>query len=283
MSPSSTFSPRLGVHLEISDDTELRASIGRFFQSQTINELQISDGITAFFEPQRSEHMVFGLHHRIRRGLAFRVEAYEKRMGNLRPRFENLLNNRVLLPELKPDRIRINPDGATARGIEFLLESSSLARLDWWVSYGWSAVSDRVDGRDIRRSWDQPHAIGGGLTLDAGGWDIGLALNYRSGWPTTPIGLAGVAGVEEVPVVTASSVNAARRGHSASLDLRFARAFALEQSTLSLTIELTNLFDRSNPCCTEYEIGDADEAGLLLLKELSYVPVVPSIGFLWQF
>jgi hypothetical protein len=52
---------------------------------------------------------------------------------------------------------------------------------------------------------------------------------------------------------------------------------------LTLTIELTNLFDRSNPCCTEYEIGDADEAGLLLLKELSYLPVVPSIGFLWQF
>ena len=52
-----------------------------------------------------------------------RVEAYRKRYSHLRPRFENFLNEVVILPELKPDRIRLAPAQARADGVELSLRS----------------------------------------------------------------------------------------------------------------------------------------------------------------
>jgi hypothetical protein len=61
------------------------------------------------------------------------------------------------------------------------------------------------------------------------------------------------------------------------------RTFELERSTLALSFELTNVLDRGNPCCIEYEVGEDDEAGQLLLKSLAYLPLVPSVGVRWSF
>jgi hypothetical protein len=65
--------------------------------------------------------------------------------------------------------------------------------------------------------------------------------------------------------------------------LLVSRSFEFERSMLALTFELTNLLDRANPCCVEYEIGEDDEAGQLLLKDLAYLPIVPSVGVRWSF
>ena len=79
-------------------------------------------------------------------GIDLRIEAYRKNYRSLRPRFENLLNTMVVLPELKPDRIRIAPDGAVARGVELSLNRMSGRPLFWWASYAWSKVEDRFGG-----------------------------------------------------------------------------------------------------------------------------------------
>ena len=64
----------------------------------------------------------------------------------LRPRYENLLGPLSLLPELRWDRVQIDPDSARAAGVEVLLSRKSGAHWNGWFNYAWSRVQDREDG-----------------------------------------------------------------------------------------------------------------------------------------
>lgn len=276
---SATREPRVGLRYAISDDTALRASVGRFFQIQGIDELQVNDGLGEYFAPQQADHVVLGLDRQLASGMNLRVEAYEKTMSDLRPRFENMLNSRVLLPELKPDRIRIAPASATARGLEVSLDGESGA-LQWWTSVGWSRVEDRLPEGDVLRSWDQTLTLNAGLLWRLDQWNFSTGLIYRSGWPTTRVFLNPDS---TLPTASAASRNGDRMPAYASMDVRLGRDFRFDRSSLSLFFELTNLLGRSNFCCIEYEVGDEEDLGLLVLDERAYLPRIPSVGFTWTF
>ena len=81
------------------NDNELRAAWGVVYQPQAVNELQVEDNVTQFFEPERSEQFVVGYTRRFARGLSLRVDVYDKEYSDLRPRFENLLDPMQLIPE----------------------------------------------------------------------------------------------------------------------------------------------------------------------------------------
>lgn len=273
--------PRLGVRYRIGDRTSLVASRGRFEQTQAIHELQVSDGEQRYFPPQRSRHSVLGVEHELAGGIRLRFEAYEKDMSRLRPRFENLLQSQTLLPELKPDRVRISPDSARARGFEVLVQDGRAARLDWWASYSHARVSDRLHGTQVLRSWDQPHALSGGLGWETPLWNVSIAAIHRSGWPRTAI-LELDDG--DVPRIVAGARNGERAGAFRTLDIRVTRAFPLRRGELSAFLELTNALDRDNECCVEYEV-ERDSLGEpeLGLSPLGYLPRVPSLGVVWAF
>ncbi|NNC63231.1 MAG: TonB-dependent receptor, partial [Gammaproteobacteria bacterium] len=277
---SSTLSPRIGLRYRLAERTYLRGSLGRFYQSQAVNELQVEDGVDRFFEPQQSDHFVLGIEHAFPEGLSLRIEAYEKRMRRLRPRFENLLNTLALLPELKPDRIRISPNQAQARGFEILLSQQLSYPLTWWLGYSHAWVKDTIAGEKVFRSWDQTHALSAGLNWDTPTWNVGLGLIARSGWPTTPVTLDASG---PVPVAVPGGRNSGRVGYYRSADLRLTRKFELERGSLDVFIEINNLLGRENPCCLEYEILEEDEGGGLELQMLDYLPMIPSIGFIWRF
>ena len=45
-------------------------------------------------------------------------------------------------------------------------------------------------------------------------------------------------------------------------------------------LEITNLYDRANPCCTEYSLLPD---GSLASREAHWLPLVPSLGAVWRF
>lgn len=51
-------SPRLGLAYDINDSARGRLSLGRFYQPESIQELQALDGLTSFFKPQHSDQVV---------------------------------------------------------------------------------------------------------------------------------------------------------------------------------------------------------------------------------
>ena len=276
---SDSLAPRIGLRYRLGERSFVRASWGRFHQSQTINELQVEDGVDRFFAPQQADHSVIGFEHETETGLELRFEVYEKRMQTLRPRFENLLNSLTLLPELKPDRIAIAPQAARSKGAEVLLRQQIDSGLSWWLGYSHSEVVDSIEATEVFRSWDQTHALSAGLNVDTGKWNVSVGMIYRSGWPTTPVELDADG---PIPIAEAAARNSERVDFFRSVDFRLTRKFALEDGALSAFIEINNVFGRANPCCTEYEIND-DEELMLELTGLNYLPFVPSLGFVWEF
>ena len=274
--PPDTLAPRIGLRYRLAERLYLKGSLGRFYQAQAIHELQLEDGVARYFPPQRADHAVIGLERDFRSGLRLRLEAYHKAMSDLRPRYENLLNPLVVFPELRPDRIRIAPEQATARGLEVFVDQQLRAALTWWIGYSWSQVTDRIDGQTLPRSWDRPHALSAGLNWDTSRWNVGIAVAQHTGWPTTPVALH-----DNSSIVAPRGRNAERVGDYRSVDVRITRKFQLARSAGSVFLELTNLFDRSNPYSQEYQLARAGDA--LHLGTVNTLPRVPSLGFVWTF
>jgi outer membrane receptor protein involved in Fe transport len=282
----SQVSPRFHALYRLGEKTDLRASWGRFYQPQEIQDLQVADGVRRFFPAQRADHSILSVQHRFARGLTLRGEAFWKSFERLRPRFENLFDPLALLPELEPDRVRVDPENAVSRGIELMITRDAGDTLGWWASYAYSKVTDDIGGRDVPRNWDQRHSVQGGVSWIGEKWDFALAAIWRSGWPTTELLLEPMqAGVDEDDVETRFGVrNSGRLGSFSNIDLRINRRFELPHGRLNAFVEVTNVFNSSNPCCVEYDL-EIDDAGnpMLLRGEDDWLPLLPSIGVLYEF
>ncbi len=270
--------PRLNVLYALGESTRLRASWGRHQQFQDINELQVEDGVETFGPSQRVDHLIVAAEHDLGPAATLRIEAYRKQYASLRPRFENLFDPVAWLPELAPDRIRIAPDSAKAEGVELLLTRRDSGPWSGWFSYTWSRVTDRLDGQDVLRSWDQTHALNAGLRWTDAHWDVTLAGTWHTGWPTTP--------VEDTPTgsFVAGARNTARYPSFSSIDLRASRRFDVARGELLGYLEISNALNRRNPCCVSWSVEPGAAGSLELEREYDHwLPLVPSFGVLWTF
>ncbi len=286
LTSDAQLSPRLSLLHRISNRTDLRLSWGRYHQSQGIHELQVEDDITHYWPAQSADQIIAGLQHRFENGTSLRIEIFRKDVRVVRPRFENLYDPLGLIPELQPDRVRLEPSRARASGAELSL-SQSEGRWHWWTAYTWSRATDRIDGDDEYRSWDQRHSLQGGFGWSNEAWDVSLAGNIRSGWPTTDLSLVE-AGLdpdgEPDYVVVPGPRNALRFDHFASIDFRISRKFDVKRGTLSVFLEISNLLDRYNVCCRDWDIEDGPDGTQELELSLdSWLPRLPAVGVLWEF
>ncbi|NNL94898.1 MAG: TonB-dependent receptor [Xanthomonadales bacterium] len=272
-------SPRLSFLYSTSGGTDLRLSWGRYYQSQSIQEMQVEDGVETFFPAQRSDHLIAGLSKRLGDRWSIRAELFSKQYSQLRPRFENLLDPVPLIGELEPDRVRIDPESANATGLELTAEYDR-GDLNGWASWTVSRVTDTINGQRELRNWDQLHALHVGLAWYRGPWELGVALNMHSGWPTTPATLS-VDDEGELELVYGPR-NTDRLNTFINLDLRIARNWQLPNSRLSAFFELNNALDHKNTCCVDYDVEDEDLPSLERSVD-HWLGVSPAIGLLWEF
>ncbi len=266
------YDPRLSVRWEIAPATDLRLHVGRFHQTDEVHELKVEDGLTAFPEAQSSDQVIVGLDHRLRNGLALRFEGFRKRQTDPRPHFENLLDPLSLIPEVAPDRTMIAPTSAQIRGVEISLVAE-LQDKTWWAGVTWSEAFDRADQRNVPRSWDQTWAANAGVDWTRGNWRFGAAAGAHRGWPTT-----------RVLETTLGERNAVRFETRGTLDLRAELRKPLALGNLTLTFELTNAINIGNTCCSELVAEDDGAGGVTFTtRESDWLPIVPSIGVLWEF
>lgn len=274
-----------------SKRSELRLGLGRFYQSERIHELRIEDGETAFAPAELSRQVELTWQQELPRGLRLRLDAYDRRLSHLHPRAENLFNPIELFPETEADRVLVRPESARLRGAELLLQTDAGRPLHAWASYAWSQARDRIDGREVPRSWDQPHAFkwlvgyrpGGGLDT----WLLALSGTVHTGWPTTPVSA-------ERTVLPDGSVrvdrvlgprNSGRYPNYGRLDAKASRAFTLRQKRLRLELEVINLTDRQNACCVdEVLIETAPDGSPAVRRELDFwLGITPSLRLSWDF
>ncbi len=276
------WSPRLGVLYTLSPRTQLRASVGRFVQFQGINELQVEDGVDTFYPAQHAYHWILGVDHAFAAGLDLRVEAFLKDYRRINPRFENIFDPLVLLPEAESDRVRIAPDAARVSGLEMMLRLKPHGSWSGWLSYSWSRAEDHLHGMHVPRSWDQRHAVNLGIVWSKGPWSATVSDSYHTGWPRTIFELTGTATGN--PQLELSRRNRARLTDYNSLDVRVTRTFALPRGALDVFVELSNAIDRANACCVKSDVTQNPDGSLRYSRaEDSWLPLIPSVGVLWRY
>ena len=223
----------------------------------------------------RAEHFVLNVQQRMGRNTSAELSVFRKSFRTLRPRFENVFNSLTLVPELQFDRVMIDPDKAESFGAELsITHGNSSDDLLWWMSYSWAETRDWTDAGKVERSWDQTHTLKGGVAWRRKPWDFSAAAEVHTGWPTTAlvVDTAGDIGVTER--------NQRRYATFATVDIRVSRAVEVKRGELIAYLDVTNLLDRDNPCCTEYHLNAQGE---LVSRTSHWLPLLPSLGVIWRF
>jgi hypothetical protein len=267
--------------------TEVRLGFGQFYQAQEINELQVEDGVSTFFAAQRAQHAVASVSHQLTSGIDVRLEMYKKRYRQLMPRFENAFDPLVLIPELQIDRVRIDGEAAVSKGVELMVTGGNNAEsLLWWLSYTWSVIEDSLPEGTVKRSWDQSHTVKAGINWDWNKWNFSAAGSVHTGWPRTELIVESVTnpdGSSEL-LATTTPRNALRHSVFHSIDARASRRFDVSKGELTVFLEITNLYDRENPCCTKYRVlTDVSGNQTLDADQGNWLPLIPSLGVTWRF
>jgi hypothetical protein len=250
----------------------VRAHWGRFHQTDEVHELKVEDGLEDFPSAQRSDQAIVGIDHRLDSGLALRLEWFRKLQSDPRPHFENLLDPMSLAPEIAPDRVEVAPLAAEMRGTEISVVSEG-HELSWWLGLVWSEAWDSLGGRREPRSWDQTWAVTAGIDWVRGQWRFGAVAGSHRGWPTT-----------RVQDDELDARNSDRFGDRVTLDLRAEYRRPLAIGSLAVNFEITNAINVGNTCCQRLiPLDDGAGGTSFTTQESDWLPVVPSIGVLWEF
>ena len=281
-------SPRINLAWSPFRSGVLRAAWGRYHQSQRSYELQVEDGDRTFYPTERSDHRVLGYEHlfaqdRESGGVTLRIEVYQRKVRNPRPRFENLYEARNTFPELEPDRVRIEPDRGVAKGVELFVQGSAGKRLRWFANYAWASTEDRIDGRDVPREFDQRHALNLDVDYRIGEhWRLNAAWRYHTGWPTTPLSLEEIDNEGEtvwIPVL--GPLNSDRLSDYHRLDVRASREFRVGRASATFFVDVQNVYDRKNLAGFDIEIDE--EEGLIDSEREYWAGILPSAGIRFSF
>jgi len=279
-------SPRMHLLYDATDRLTIRAAWGHYFQPHAIHDLQVEDDDLNYYDAERAEHRVLGLRYAFASGIELQMDIYDKRYEDVRPRYENVLDVYEFAPESNFDRRIVDPDTGRAYGAELTVRERSGEKLDWWASYSWSRATDRIDGNDIPRSWDQRHALTANLVWHLGKWTLSAVGRYHSGWPRTPLVASPVLDVNGSVVglqVDLGQRNTLSYNDYRRLDLRASRRVPLERGSFEYYFELFNVFDTTNQCCTpNHELRIQPVVSVSPTFD-EFLPRFPSFGFVWRF
>ncbi|MBV6416687.1 MAG: hypothetical protein CMLOHMNK_01295 [Steroidobacteraceae bacterium] len=277
---ASQWSPRVGLEYTPRADTTLRLSWGHLSQPERPDELQATDGDAAFHTVQTAAQTVGAIEQRLSSDVHLRVEAFDKRMGHVRPAFENLLDPVTLLPEIEVDRVRVAPQSSRAYGAELTLRWEPRRTWSAWLSYSWSEVTDRFEASRALRTWDQRHSAVTGASWTQGPWQLSGNLVWHSGWRRNTLA------VENVPGDGARLVLAPRNAGAwpdyFSFDARASWQRALPVGALQIYVEFSNITDHANLCCTEYRIASPGDAASLAGERSTWLPRYGLLGVTWS-
>jgi len=262
--------PRISVLYRLFDG-DLRASWGEYSQTQGIHELQLSDGVSTFHEPQEAHHQVIS-YTRAFGDFDVRLEAYRKEVDHTAPYFENLTDPVSLVPELQVDRILVDPRQVEAKGLELSI-STTLSGNEFWFNYTRASVREEVAGQEVFRSSDQKHAANLGWSATLKNWQVSLETSYHSGWPTSVIAL------DDNGFALPAQRNDRRLSNFVTVDAKASRTWQFNDNQLRLELGVTNLANRENHIGTEYSVV----GGELIEEPSDALPLAPFIDVYWRF
>ena len=249
----SSLGPRLMLSWALDQSRTLRASVGRYSQSQQIHELQVADGESAFTEAENANMVAVGVEQRLGARAMLRVDAYARSVDDPRPEWVNLSREVNFMAELEADRAKLVGTRAKAVGLELALSGRNASHFDWSASYTWARSDIEIDGRWVPRTLDQRHTVNlfGALTV-SDRWQLSASWQLHTGWPFTDQSLdatlvPSTSGPATLRVTRRfGPLNAERLPTYHRLDLRATRTWAIGDGQFELYLDVFNAYDRQN-------------------------------------
>jgi hypothetical protein len=292
-SGDASFSPRANVLFTVSPTTTVRVAVGRYTQPQQAFALQVQDDVAAFGAEDVAQHRVVGVEHRIGLLAIVRAEAYERRLLREAPRYVNLRGDLRVFPELEPDRVLLDATSGRARGFELSVRGIGLGAFDWAASYAYARVTDRVQGHDVPRTWDQPHTWYADVTWRPRiGWHVSAAAQAHTGWPESPVQFVldtvrNAKGNRTPIVLTAygpvTALGDVRLPWYRRVDVRVTREGTVGRRRISGFVDVFNLFDAENPSAIHYKTSAANNRVKVTRRPELLLGWLPTAGIAIEF
>jgi hypothetical protein len=233
---ASTLNPRLSQRYELVDGVTLKSAVGWF--SQPPEYYEAIEGVgNPRIKPYHALHLSLGSELRLSEALSFDVEGF----------YKHISDRVVSTPSSAPPRF-VNDGQGRVLGLEvggkYRSESGFSAQLAYTLSR-----SDRQDRDEPWRLFDrdQTHvlSLAAGYALGAG-WQAGARFRYVTGNPVTKvIGSFYDAGAELYYPLYGEH-NGQRDPAFQELDVRVEKTFAIGSGTLSVYLDVQNVYAAEN-------------------------------------
>ena len=276
-------SPRVGAKLFLTDDLALTASGGRYYQAlHSIRDQEIPINMFDFWigadevtPVARSDHLVLGLEHWLRRNVSLTLEGYFKTFDDLP------LRNYQDDPRVHGDEFLIATGDAW--GVDLMVRRHQGA-VRGWISYSYAKATRQVGAESFPPAHDRRHTLNVVLQADGpAGSALSVRWGYGSGLPYT-----GIVGqwehrqynaelhLFELPreEVMGTTINGERYPHYARVDVGVRWQFEWLGGMWRPFVNVVNVFNRRNVFAYTYDYGSAPP----VRSGWSQLPAVPTIG-----
>ena len=283
----SRMQPRVNVRWDVGPQLAIRGAWGSYGQAQGLQDLSVVDGDSVFARAERSEQRVVGVEGQGRHGWGWRVEAFERRIRDPRPRWFSVDGELDPFPEGQDDRVRLAPDSSRVRGGEVIVTYDAGGRVRMTAWYARTQGRSFQGGAVSPRPYEEPNAGAIDVTWRvARGWTVGAAWTARSGWPTIPADFVldtlgpGQVAIRRVP--PGQTFTGRLEGYQ-RLDVRLSRRWVRGRGGVSAYVEVFNALDRANQRGWSYDVFA--ERGVVSTRGISesFIGRLPTLGVQWTF
>ena len=265
----TTWSPRLSATLQVSDQTQLSATAGIFYQFPRYLAVAANPANNAL-RSERADQVSLGVEHSFNRDLSVLVEGYYQDLKNL------------VVEGDASSRLATNNGSGYAAGLDIVVNKRLSNEWSGTATYSYSR--SRRNDNDGTPAYDsdfnRPHALTlGGIWEPTDRWRFGAKWKYASGRPTDSfIVNADVFSDPAFPrfskELTATNVNRLRDYHSLNLRVDYRRRIG--GVTLVTFLDVINAYGRNNVSSLEWD----ERRGVNVIGDFG---VFPQIGLKAEF
>jgi len=266
--------PRFALAVKPISRLTVRGAWGKYDQPVGVMNIPVEVGISEVRPPEKADHYVLSAEYLPTASWFVRTEAYYKTYDDL--------VGRIMDYGIK-ERFFVPPKSGDAKGIELYLRNSPTAKLTWSLGYALAKSDVETESGKVPRNYDRRHSIilNANYAVFTDGW-ISVVWRYHSGEPYTQAWYEKTSDGEWVKIYGA--VNGKRLPPYNSLDIRLSKNYQFRKWSMSVYIQVMNLYNRKN--VQEYSFEQmTDKQGNIYYQRVTqgFLPILPTFGVSAQF
>jgi TonB family protein len=263
--------PRLAVRYAMSSRVTFKAAFGQYRQAAQPQDLSASFG-NPTLQSARATHLLFGGAFELNRNITLETTVFRSTSEGLA----------VRNPSSSPlvSQALVNEGEGRSYGVQFLLRHELAKGFFGWVAYTILRSERKDAASDTYRlfDFDQTHVLTALASYDLGkGFDIGVRGRYASGYPRTPVAGSYFDSRSATYQPVLGAKNSIRIPEFVELDVRVAKRFKLQTSSLEIYLDVQNITNRKNPEEIAYN------ADYTQRRYIEGLPILPVLGLKWEF